>query len=518
MSNIRVGVGKKGIVLALIVGVLLLGGGGGYLLWRVNQEDTVAPTDSDASEQVCVDRCTGTCSQAYPWQSPDQCTDDAYKGCEFVSGGNVLHGCCLYERECNITAYHITYAAGANGSVTNAGQNSVAPGGSISSTATPSAGYKFVKWSDNKTTAARTDSNVRADATYTATFEVIPVETVTLTYTAGANGKITGTTPQTINKGASGTAVTATPNTGYKFVKWSDNKTTAARTDTNVQASATYTATFEILPADKVTLTYIAGSGGTISGTATQTIDKGASGTAVTATPNTGYAFEKWSDNKTTATRTDTNVQVSATYTATFKSTSPTTPVNCTGFTLSCGANNTININWNLVTGAVKYIARINKAPKSDWLNEEGGDVWIALGPDVNSYVIQNAQSGVVYGVNVLAYDGPDGQTDFHPSCNMTGLGQIWDPPMYIEIACQGTTPVVDPGNGTVPDTGIFDNSKHTMIFGFVVLVIGLAWTWISTLPQKAFFAISSTSSKLKEENEKKRVERRRNRLERRLK
>ncbi len=364
MSNIRVGVGKKGIVLALIVGVLLLGGGGGYLLWRVNQEDTVAPTDSDASEQVCVDRCTGTCSRASHWQSPDQCTDDAYKGCEFVSGGNVLHGCCLYERECNITAYHITYAAGANGSVTNAGQNSVAPGGSISSTATPNSGYRFVKWSDNKTTA----------------------------------------------------------------------------------------------------------------------------------------------------TRTDTNVQVSATYTATFKSTSPTTPVNCTGFTLSCGANNTININWNLVTGAVKYIARINKAPKSDWLNEEGGDVWIALGPDVNSYVIQNAQSGVVYGVNVLAYDGPDGQTDFHPSCNMTGLGQIWDPPMYIEIACQGTSPIV------VPDTGIFDNSKHTVIFGFVVLVIGLAWTWISTLPKKALLAISSTSSKIREDSERRRVENRRERLERRIK
>ena len=438
MSNIRVGVGKKGIVLALVIGVLLLGGGGGYLLWRVNQEKTVAPTDSDASEQVCVDRCTGTCSQAYPWQSPDQCTDDAYKGCEFVSGGSVLHGCCLYERECNITAYHITYAAGANGSVTNAGQNSVAPGGSISST--------------------------------------------------------------------------ATPNSGYRFVKWSDNKTTATRTDTNVQADAIYTAIFEVLPSDQVTLTYIAGSGGTISGTATQTIAKGASGTAVTATPNSDYTFEKWSDNKTTATRTDTNVQVSATYTATFKSTSPTTPVNCTGFTLSCGANNTININWNLVKGAVKYIARINKAPKSDWLNEEGGDVWIALGPDVNSYVIQNAQSGVVYGVNVLAYDGPDGQTDFHPSCNMTGLGQIWDPPMYIEIACQGTSPIV------VPDTGIFDNSKHTVIFGFVVLVIGLAWTWISTLPKKALLAISSTSSKIREDSERRRVENRRERLERRIK
>ena len=509
MSNIRVGVGKKGIVLALIVGVLLLGGGGGYLLWRVNQEDTVAPTDSDASG-CSISRVSGDTCRA---RGAGECNEDE-------AGAGTL--CCKpYKKTCLHT---IKYIAGTGGTIVgNATQNitseTISDGSSTTYspqpstvTATPNSGYRFVKWSDNKTTAARKEAEVQADVTFTATFEAIQVETVTLTYTAGANGKITGTTPQTINKGASGTAVTATPNTGYKFVKWSDNKTTTTRTDTNVQASATYTATFEILPADKVTLTYVAGTGGTITGTATQTIDKGASGTAVTATPNTGYAFEKWSDNKTTATRTDTNVQVSATYTATFKSTSPTTPVNCTGFTLSCGANNTININWNLVTGAVKYIARINKAPKSDWLNEEGGDVWIALGPDVNSYVIQNAQSGVVYGVNVLAYDGPDGQTDFHPSCNMTGLGQIWDPPMYIEIACQGTSPIV------VPDTGIFDNSKHTVIFGFVVLVIGLAWTWISTLPKKALFAISSTSSKIREDSERRRVENRRERLEKRIK
>lgn len=516
MSNIRVGVGKKGVVLALVIGVLLLGGGGGYLLWRVNQEDTVAPTDSDAYEPKMCRRCIpGVCVNGPYYSDLDACIAkeglaDKCVGCNYQ--GRYCSMDDTEEYECGVSAYYITYTAGAGGRVSNPGKNSVVPNGSISSTATPNSGYKFVKWSDNKTTAVRTDSNVQADATYTATFEALPVDKVTLTYVAGAGGKITGTTPQTIDKGASGTAVTATPNTGYRFVKWSDNKTTAARTDTNVQASATYTATFEVLPADKVTLTYVAGTGGTITGTATQTIDKGASGTAVTATPNSDYTFEKWSDNKTTATRTDTNVQVSATYTATFKSTSPTTPVNCTGFTLSCGANNTININWNLVTGAVKYIARINKAPKSDWLNEEGGDVWIALGPDVNSYVIQNAQSGVVYGVNVLAYDGPDGQTDFHPSCNMTGLGQIWDPPMYIEIACQGTSPIV------VPDTGIFDNSKHTVIFGFVVLVIGLAWTWISTLPKKALLAISSTSSKIREDSERRRVENRRERLERRIK
>ena len=41
--------------------------------------------------------------------------------------------------------------------------------------------------------------------------------------------------------------LTATPNTGYKFVKWSDEVTTATRTIT-VTGNATYTAIFEKLP------------------------------------------------------------------------------------------------------------------------------------------------------------------------------------------------------------------------------------------------------------------------------
>jgi hypothetical protein len=523
MSNIQVGVGKKGIILALVIGVLLLGGGGGYLLWRVNQQDTVAPTDSDASEYEgieCIDYDTDcNYNGAYP-KVNGQCTDERTAGiCQYP----YQNFCCRYQQK--LVAYNITFSAGSGGTVSPSGKQSVKPNGGISSTATPNSGYKFVRWDGSgggtvgdKTSPTLTINSVNSDATYTAIFEALPIEQFTLTYIAGTGGTITGTTPQKVNKGASGTAVTATPNTGYTFEKWSDGKTTASRTDTNVQANATYTATFKVLPADKVTLTYVAGAGGKITGTTTQIIDKGASGTAVTATPNTGYAFEKWSDGKTIATRTDTNVQASATYTATFRSTSPTDPVNCTGFTLSCGANNTININWNLVSGAIKYIARINKAPKGDWLNEAGGDVWISLSEDVNSYVIQNAQPGVVYGVNVLAYSGPDGQKDFHPSCNMTSLGQIWDPPMYLEISCQGTTPIVIPGNGTVPDTGIFEDSKNTVIFGFVILIIGLAWTWVSTLPEKAYSVISSTGSEMKKNMERRKVESRRSRLEKRIK
>ena len=71
---------------------------------------------------------------------------------------------------------------------------------------------------------------------------------------------------------------------------------------------------------------------------------------------------------------------------------------------------------------------------------------------------------------------------------------------------------------GSVPDTGIFDNSKHTMIFGAVVLVIGLAWTWISTLPKKAYVFVSNTSNNVREKNEKRVRESRRSKLERRIK
>jgi len=66
----------------------------------------------------------------------------------------------------------------------------------------------------------------------------------TLTYSAGAGGSISGTTPQTVASGADGSEVTAVPNTGYRFVRWSDDVMTASRTDTNVTADITVTAVF----------------------------------------------------------------------------------------------------------------------------------------------------------------------------------------------------------------------------------------------------------------------------------
>ena len=79
----------------------------------------------------------------------------------------------------------------------------------------------------------------------------------TLTYAAGANGTITGTTPQTVPYNGSGTAVTAVPDTGYHFVSWSDGVTTATRTDANVTADKSVTATFAI---NTYTITATAGA------------------------------------------------------------------------------------------------------------------------------------------------------------------------------------------------------------------------------------------------------------------
>jgi hypothetical protein len=77
----------------------------------------------------------------------------------------------------------------------------------------------------------------------------------TLTYSAGANGTISGTTPQTVNFGADGTAVTAVPNTGYHFVQWSDSSTANPRTDTDVTADITVTASFAANPATQLAFT-----------------------------------------------------------------------------------------------------------------------------------------------------------------------------------------------------------------------------------------------------------------------
>ena len=131
-------------------------------------------------------------------------------------------------------------------------------------------------------TFASVRAAVTANISVTANFAI---NTFTLTYTAGANGTITGTSPQTVNYNTSGTAVTAVPNTGFHFVNWSDGVLTAARTDANVTANISVTANFAI---NTFTITASAGANGTIAPSGIQTVNYGSNQT-FTITPTSGY-------------------------------------------------------------------------------------------------------------------------------------------------------------------------------------------------------------------------------------
>lgn len=128
-------------------------------------------------------------------------------------------------------------------------------------------------------------------------------KTFSLIYTAGEGGSIEGDVCQTVHNGESGTEVVAVAGDGFEFVQWSDGVTTQSRTDKNVSHDINVTARFA--KAEYFTITYDAGEGGSIEGLTQQTVKSGESGQEVTAVPNEGYRFVKWSDGKTLPKRQD---------------------------------------------------------------------------------------------------------------------------------------------------------------------------------------------------------------------
>lgn len=136
----------------------------------------------------------------------------------------------------------VTVTAGTGGSVTGGGTYDY--GTQVTLTATPNAGYQFVKWSDGNTSQTRTVT-VTSNVTYTAIFEKLK-HTVNLS--AGEGGSVTG--GGTYDYGTSVT-IKAVPNTGYHFVRWSDGNTNAERTLT-VTANVSLTAYFEVDKINKV--------------------------------------------------------------------------------------------------------------------------------------------------------------------------------------------------------------------------------------------------------------------------
>ncbi len=216
-----------------------------------------------------------------------------------------------------ITAVTVTPAVTGNGSINPSGPQTIAPGATVTFTLTPGVGQRITSASGcggALVGSVFTTAPATVDCTVSIAFAP---QQFTLRYFADANGSIGGNAVQTVNYNGSGTQVEALPAFGYEFDRWGDNFPSPTRVDHAIQADYTVTAFFRI---KRYNLLYSAGPGGTINGQPQQlfTVDHGTNGPPVTAIPDPGKVFVRWTDNLTTAQRTDLNVMSHVTVQAEF--------------------------------------------------------------------------------------------------------------------------------------------------------------------------------------------------------
>ncbi len=118
------------------------------------------------------------------------------------------------------SVFTVKYETDGNGIIDgNATQTVAYRENSTKVTARPYTGYKFVAWSDGIRTSYRQDKNISSDKTVTAIFEKIKYS---ITFTAGVGGTIEGKAQQQVKYAELSEEVVAVPQTGYRFVKWSN--------------------------------------------------------------------------------------------------------------------------------------------------------------------------------------------------------------------------------------------------------------------------------------------------------
>ncbi|MES2277747.1 MAG: ice-binding family protein [Bacteroidota bacterium] len=179
---------------------------------------------------------------------------------------------------------------------TTGGAGSFSSGSTVTTTATPAAGYTFVNWTENGTAVSTSSSyqfTLTGNRTLVANFKVIPASQLALVLSSNpaAGGSTSGA-----GSYAAGTSVTATaiPNAGYNFTSWTENgnvvSNSAAYTFA-LGANRTLVANFTAIT---FTLTVTAVNGTVIKNPNQATYNSGST-VQLTATPNLGYTFSSWS-------------------------------------------------------------------------------------------------------------------------------------------------------------------------------------------------------------------------------
>ena len=175
-------------------------------------------------------------------------------------------------------------------------------------TAVANEGYEFVRWSDGSTESTRTII-VAEEMTYVAYFQPSSF-LVTVVSDNPDMGTVTGGGMFTYQ---SSTTITAKPLNGYKFVGWSDGDKQKSR-EITVTSDTTFVAYFAAISYLITAESENSQLGNVIGGGEYKWGDE----VTLTAVPNEGCEFIRWSDGSTEQTLTIT-VTESATYTASFR-------------------------------------------------------------------------------------------------------------------------------------------------------------------------------------------------------
>ena len=245
-------------------------------------------------------------------------------------------------------SYNITVSANPTNGGTVTGGGTYQQGQSCTVTATANSGFTFTNWTENGnvvSTQASYTFNVTGNRTLVANFQAQP-QTFTISVSANPSNGGTVTGGGTYQQGQQCT-VTATPATGFTFLRWTENGTqvsTNASYTFTVTGNRTLVAQFQAVPQNyNISVSANPSNGGTVSGGGTY--QQGQSCT-VHATANTGYTFTNWTENGNV-------VSTNANYTFTVTG-NRTLVANFTQqqFTITATANPT---NGGTVTGSGTY-------------------------------------------------------------------------------------------------------------------------------------------------------------------
>jgi len=218
----------------------------------------------------------------------------------------------------------VTIVPAAGGTVTKSpDQTSYSSGATVTLTATPAAGYKFVNWAgDVSGTTNPVTVTMDANKAVTAVFAAINQYTLNVQVSPAAGGTVTKSPDQSSYTEGSTVTLTATAAAGYVFSSWSGDVTgTTNPVTVTMNSNKTIIANFTQVPTYTLTVTNVPAAGGTVAKSPDQANYYQGETVTLTATPAYGYVFSSWSGDVTGTTNPvtvtmDGNKAVTANYTA----------------------------------------------------------------------------------------------------------------------------------------------------------------------------------------------------------